>query len=92
MVTIKTYQSVTQAGYAHSLLEAMGIRGFLHGEDAFQDAFPLSDGIRLQVEEEDVAKALGVLDQHEGLAPLPDDFVPPLTPEDEQEHPDPLES
>ncbi len=84
MITIKTYQNVAQAGYAHSLLEAMGIHGFLHGEDAFIDAMPMSDGIRLQVEEEDVQRALGILDNHEGLAPLPDDFVPPVTPEDEQ--------
>ena len=83
MVTIKTYQNVAQAGYAHSLLEAMGVHGFLHGEDAFLDAMPMSDGIRLQVAEEDVPKALGILDHHEGLAPLPDDFVPPVTAEDE---------
>jgi hypothetical protein len=87
VVTIKIYQNVAEAGYAHSLLEAMGIAGYLHGEDAFQDGFPATDGIRLQVEPEDVAKALGILDQHEGLTPLPDDFVPPVTPEDEQEHP-----
>jgi hypothetical protein len=92
VVTIKTYQNVAQAGYAHSLLEAMGIHGFLHGEEAFQLGYPGSDGIRLQVEEEDIAKALGVLDQHEGLAPLPDDFVLPVTPEDEHEHPETSES
>ncbi len=87
MVTIKTYQNVGQASYAHSLLEAMGIHGFLHGEEAFQNA-PVTDGIRLQVEEEDVEKARGILDQHEGLTPLPDDFIPPVTPEDEHESPD----
>jgi hypothetical protein len=86
VVTIKTYQNVAEAGYAHSLLEAMGIRGFLHGEDAYQNSH-LTDGIRLQVDEEDVGKAVGILDNHEGLTPLPDDFVPPVTPEDE--HPAP---
>ena len=83
MVTIKTYQNVAQAGYAHSLLEAMGIHGFLHGEEDFQLANPGSDGIRLQVEEEDAQKALGILDNHDGMTPLPDDFVPPVTAEDE---------
>ena len=90
MVTIKTYQNLEQAEYAHSLLEAMGIGGFLHGEEAFQTAMPMSDGIRLQVEEGDAAKALRILDRHEGLTPLPDDFVPPVTAEDEQPVEEPL--
>ena len=86
MITIKTYQNLAEAEYAHSLLEAMGIRGFLHGEDAFQTGLPLTDGVRLQVQEEDAQRALRVLDQREGLTPLPDDFVPPVTAEDEEEH------
>ncbi len=84
MTTIKTYLNLSEAEYAHSLLEAMGIRGFLHGEEAFQLANPGTDGVRLQVEEGDVQKALGILDHHEGLTPLPDDFVPPVTAEDEE--------
>jgi hypothetical protein len=82
VVTIKTYQNVAQAGYAHSLLEAMGIQGYLHGEDAFLE-FP-ADGIRLQVDEADAEKALDILDNHEGLTPLPEDFVPPPVVEGEQ--------
>jgi hypothetical protein len=81
VVTIKTYKNVGEAGYAHSLLESMGVRGFLHGEGAFLNG--VTDGVRLQVQPEDVAEALGILDNHDGLTPLPDDFVPPVTPEDE---------
>lgn len=91
MLTIKTYQNLSQAEYAHSLLEAMGIRGYLHGEEAFQTGLPLTDGIRLQVEEENAAAALRILDQREGLAPLPDDFVPPVTAEDEAPVPESAE-
>ena len=43
-------------------------------------------GIRLQVPEDEVEEAQRIL-AGEGFAPLPDDFVPPVTDEDETEHP-----
>ena len=89
MITIHTYFNVSEAGYAHSLLESRGIHAFLHGENAFTlEPVSALGGIRLQVPEEEVEEARGILGG-EGFAPLPDDFVPPVGDHDETEHPQP---
>lgn len=85
MVTIRTYFNVAEAGYAHSLLESQGVRAFLQGENAFTlESVGAIGGIRLQVPEEQAAEARRIL-EGEGFQPLPDDFVPPVTAEDETE-------
>ena len=77
MVTIRTYFNIAEAGCAHSLLEAMGIRAFLHGENSFTMEPTPAIGLRLQVAEEDVEAARSLLTEHGGVVPLPDDFEPP---------------
>lgn len=86
MVTIRTYFNVSEAGFAHSLLESRGIHPFLLGENAFTlESVGALGGIRLQVPEEEAAEATSIL-AGEGFAPLPDNFVPPAGDADETEH------
>ena len=87
MVTIRTYFNVSEAGFAHSLLESRGMHPFLHGENAYTvEPVAALGGIRLQVPEDEIAEARAIL-EGEGFAPLSDDFVPPVTDADETEHP-----
>lgn len=78
MVTLKTYIDLSQAERDRSLLEAAEIPVFLAGENSASAGYGSVLGeLRLQVEEADVERARRALDEHEGFAPLPDDFVPP---------------
>ena len=87
MVTIRTYFNVSEAGFAHSLLESRGMHPFLQGENAFTlESIGAMGGIRLQVPEDEAAESKRML-EGEGFAPLPDDFIPPVTDADETEHP-----
>lgn len=87
MVTLRTYFNVAEAGYAHSLLESQGLRPFLLGENMFtMEPVNAIGGIRLQVPEDQVEEAQRIL-AGEGFVPLPDNFVPPETADDETEHP-----
>ena len=89
MVTIRTYFNVSEAGYAHSLLESQGMHPFLQGENAFTlEPISALGGIRLQLPEDEAAEAKRIL-EGEGFTPLPDDFIPPVTEADETEHPNP---
>ena len=89
MITIRTYFNVSEAGFAHSLLESRGIHPFLLGENAFTlESVGAMGGIRLQVPEAEAEEAKGIL-AGEGFAPLPEDFVPPVGDADETEHPQP---
>ena len=89
MITIRTYFNVSEAGFAHSLLESRGLHPFLAGENAFtMESIGAIGGIRLQVPEDEASAAKGML-EGEGFTPLPDDFVPPVTDADETEHPNP---
>ncbi len=77
MVTVKAFRNVAEAGYAHSLLESIGLHPFLLGEYGFTAEPGLVDEIRLQVPEDEADAARKILFEGEGLTPLPDDFVPP---------------
>lgn len=78
MITIRRFSNVAEAGFARSVLEAVGIDAALADENAFTlGPQYVPWGIRLQVPEPDAERAQRVLDQQEGFAPLPDDFVPP---------------
>ncbi len=62
MKTIKTFGNLAEAGFACSLLEAAGMRAALLDEQAFLlTPGMLTDGIRLQVEEADMERALTLL-------------------------------
>ena len=87
MVSIHTYFNVSEAGFAHSLLESRGMHPFLQGENAFTlEPVAALGGMRLLVPEDEAAEAKRIL-AGEGFAPLPDDFIPPITDADETEHP-----
>lgn len=78
METIRSFLNISEAGFAVSLLTSAGIHAVLADEHAFTlGPASLSSGIRLQVPEEEVERALSILDGQEEFAPLPDDFVPP---------------
>lgn len=81
MKTIRHFSNIAEAGFAHSLLQAVGIQAVLADEHAFtMGPQNVPWGIRLQVPETEVDQALRVLDQQEGFTPLPDDFSPPSDP------------
>ncbi len=80
MVTIQTYTDSTEAGLAQSLLESRGIEAFLQDENALNVVLPggsMLGGVRLQVADEDADQARRIVQDGEGVTPLPDDFVPP---------------
>ena len=81
MVTFKKYLVLSQAERDKSLLEAAGIPAFLAGENSASAGYGTVLGeLRLQGRETDADRARRVLDEHEGFAPLPDDFIPPADP------------
>ncbi|MGO9246648.1 MAG: DUF2007 domain-containing protein [Verrucomicrobiia bacterium] len=81
MVTFRKYLVLSQAERDKSLLEAAGIPVFLAGENSAAAGYGTVLGeLRLQVQEADADRARRVLDEHEGFAPLPDDFIPPADP------------
>ena len=65
MKTVRTYFNVMEAGFAESLLKAGGIDASLANENAA--AIGLS--IQLQVPDEDIERALRVLNGEAGLNP-----------------------
>lgn len=78
MHTIGHYLDLNQAERDKSILEAAGIRTFLAGESGALTGYASILGeLRLQVDEADAERARRVLEDHEGFAPLPDDFIPP---------------
>ncbi|MGA2604802.1 MAG: DUF2007 domain-containing protein [Verrucomicrobiia bacterium] len=81
LVTFRKYLALSQAERDKSLLEAAGIPAFLAGENSASAGYGTVLGeLRLQVQEADADRARRVLDEHEGFAPLPDDFIPPADP------------
>ncbi len=84
MVTLKRYSNLTEADEDKALLEAAGIPAFLAGENITTAGYGgILNELRLQVAEADLERARHVLGEHEGFAPLPDDFVPPEEPPDD---------
>ena len=78
MLTIRRFSNIAEAGFARSVLEAVGIEAVLADEHAFTLGPQYAPwGIRLQVPEGDAERAKRVLDQQDGFLPLPDDFLPP---------------
>lgn len=62
MITVRTYGNLADAGFAKSLLEAVGIRAELADEHSYAlGCGPGAGGLRLQVEEADVERAQKVL-------------------------------
>jgi hypothetical protein len=81
MVTFRKYLNLSEAERDKSLLEAAGIPVFLGGENSAAAGYGGVLGeLRLQGQETDAERARRVLDEHEGFAPLPDDFIPPTDP------------
>jgi len=77
MKTIRTYWNLAEAGFDHSLLEASGIESALLDENAAVNVIaPWS--MRLQVDENDVERALDVLNSRvpDSQAAAPADPVP----------------
>ena len=64
MKTIRTFSNLAEAGFASSLLEAAGIKAFLADEQSYTIGYgQAGGGLRLQVEDEDVARAEHVLER-----------------------------
>ena len=80
MVTIQTYLNSAEAGLAKSLLESRGLHPFLHGENSFNMEPLVALGIRLQMPDGEAEEARRILEDGEGVTPLPDDFIPPDEP------------
>ncbi|MDD5262308.1 MAG: DUF2007 domain-containing protein [Methylacidiphilales bacterium] len=81
MITLKQYTDLVKAGSDKALLETAGIPAFLAGENNAAIGYGSVLGeLRLQVQEVDADRAREVLNEREGLAPLPDDFIPPELP------------
>jgi Putative prokaryotic signal transducing protein len=64
MITIRTFYNPAEAGFAQSLLEASGIEAALIDENAGTFGMAPMFASRLQVAEEDVDRAVGILDSH----------------------------
>jgi hypothetical protein len=76
MKTIRTYRTVAEAGFAQSLLEAAGIDASLPYEFAATSSPEFGIwGIELQVEEQDVKRAMAILDGKIGIGTDPDDVT-----------------
>ena len=70
MRTIRTFQNLAQAGFAQSLLEAAGIDATLPHEFAATSSPEFAVwGVKLQVPEADVDRAIEILDGNAGLNP-----------------------
>ena len=78
MKTIRTFSNDAEAEFAQSLLVSVGIAAVLIDENvnALGPGFA-PGGVRLQVPEEDVERAVGILaGGQEEFTPMPEDFVP----------------
>src|ERR1700679_3253575 len=81
MVTVRQYISPSEAELDKTLLEEAGIQVFLADENSMSLGYGgVLGGLRLQVEDADLDRARRVLDEREGVTPLPDDFIPPEEP------------
>ena len=64
MKTVKTFANLSDAGFASSLLEASGIPALLADEQSYlMQPGNATGGIRLQVQDQDLERAMRVLDQ-----------------------------
>jgi len=90
MQTIRRFSNSAEASFCRSVLEAAGIEAVLAEENAFALGPQFAPwGIRLQVQEESVEAAKAILDRQEGFEALPEDFVPPAGPAEDDEVPPP---
>jgi hypothetical protein len=81
MVTVRQYINPSEAELDKTLLEEAGIPVFLADANSMSIGYGgVLGGVRLQVEDADLDRARRVLDEREGVTPLPDDFVPPAEP------------
>ena len=81
MVTVRQYINPSEAELDKTLLEEAGIPVFLADVNSMSIGYGgVLGGVRLQVEDADLERARRVLDEREGVTPLPDDFVPPEEP------------
>ena len=81
MVTVRQYINPSEAELDKTLLENAGIPAFLADENSLWVGFgSVIGGVRLQVDDADLDRARRVLEEREGVTPLPDDFVPPEEP------------
>jgi hypothetical protein len=85
MVTVRQYTNPIELELDKTLLEEAGIPVFVADEYRQSLGYGGVLGVRLQVEDADLDRARHVLDEREGVTPLPDDFIPP-------EEPPPIES
>ncbi|MDR0232571.1 MAG: DUF2007 domain-containing protein [Dysgonamonadaceae bacterium] len=63
LVTVRTFFDTAQMAVPKSLLESEGIECFVQGEfmGQFHPAVNAADGLKLQVKEEDVKRAIDIL-------------------------------
>ena len=81
MVTVRQYINPSEAELDKTLLEEAGIPVFLADANSLSIGYGgVLGGVRLQVEDADLERAHRVLEEREGVTPLPDDFVPPEEP------------
>ncbi len=80
MVTVRQYTNPVELELDKTLLEEAGIPVFIADEYRRTLGYGGVFGVRLQVEDADLDRARRVLDEREGVAPLPDDFIPPEEP------------
>jgi len=81
MVTVRQYINPSEAELDKTLLEEAGIPVFLADANSMSIGYGgVLGGVRLQVEDADLERARRVLEEREGVTPLPDDFVPPAEP------------
>jgi Putative prokaryotic signal transducing protein len=81
MVTVRQYINPSEAELDKTLLEEAGIPVFLADANSLSLGYGgVLGGVRLQVEDADLDRARHVLDEREGVTPLPDDFIPPEEP------------
>src|SRR6266481_5346765 len=81
MVTVRQYINPSEAELDKTLLEEAGIPVFLADANSISLGYGgVLGGVRLQVEDADLDRARRVLDEREGVTPLPDDFIPPEEP------------
>lgn len=84
MKTTRSYGNSAEANFARSLLESAGLQASLADELAYTMEPPLVPwGIRLQVPDDEVARALEILDQGATFVPLAEEFEPPVSEQDE---------
>jgi hypothetical protein len=80
MVTVRQYTNPVELELDKTLLEEAGIPAFIADEYRQSLGYGGLLGVRLQVEDADLDRARRVLDERAGVAPLPDDFIPPEEP------------